>query len=216
MQKITASEANAWLDKRPLTRDDPLTPSWLVQDPAKITPMVPAVMRALQIRAQRKPAINDDMWWLVQTPILATAAAITTREVLALTGRDLGYCGFVDHCSLDWDGEFPVAGVLYYQGQLLKGREAERDGREEAGFSVLMRYPSDGPTRTRLLVIHVSRAGVNFGYQIEDDLAQLMHDSEQRPSLPGWHGLRNTDMQKMAGKVSERVHDLARHLQRPL
>jgi len=157
-------------------------------------------------------AVPGDMWWLVDAPALAVPSGIATKRVLALTGSELEWCRW--GCELGSYGKFPLAAVLYYQGQLVGGPSTQVDGMEEAGFSALIRLKIRNPESTSLLVVHASRAGVRFGDHLDDEMVQLLHNVEAGTDrLRDWDELHHGSMIDATDEACKCLRDLARHLQ---
>jgi hypothetical protein len=207
MEDPTAAGALAWLDSR--------AEVMFVPQSAGPLPTVPVVKRALQLRGEHKHPVLCDMWWLINAPILAAPSGIVTDSVLALTGRELGWCRLGDEpCRFDAGGQHPLVALLYYEGRLEDVPGFGAGDPNAAGYTVLVRYKGSDPVGIRLLAIHVSPAGVKFGYRIDDDVVQMLHDAEIG-ALPtgGWDDLRYAPALEVAEEASHSLHGLARHVQ---
>lgn len=213
MEKMTAGQAKDWLEPRRMARYSRLgRPGPAFWDPAGLAPMGATIHRALLHRAEMGPRVPSDMWWLVDAPALTEASGITANQVLAFTGRELGWCRW--GCELGFYGKFPLAAVLYYQGQFADSRTPRTDGLEEAGFSAIMRFKGPHLSETRLLVVHVSRAGVRCGEHLNGEMVQLLHDVEAGAvRLQDWGELHHGDLIDAAEEACKCLRDLARHLQ---
>ena len=207
MENPTAAGALAWLDSG--------AEVIFVPDSVGLKPTVPVIKRGLQLRAEHGSPVLGDMWWLVNAPVLAIPSGIVTDYVLALSGRDLGRCRLGDEpCLFDRDGRYPLAALLYYEGWPADGPGACAGAPNIAGYTALVRHKGSDPVGIRLLAIHVSPAGVRFGYRVDDDVVQMLHDAEVGAfPMGGWQDLRYAPAHGAAEEASRSLHGLARHVQ---